>query len=97
LHLSSLPWFVWIVVPLLPLGAVAYIFKFYRKHLGSLIVWTRAAILVLIQTAFFLLSFAFFPRLAFFIIVVALPFEYHLFDKNLKHHGIERSIEGKVF
>jgi hypothetical protein len=29
--------------------------------------------------------------------VLALPFEYHLFDKNLKQHGIERSIEGKVF
>ncbi len=97
MHLSSLPWFVWIVVPLLPLGVLAYVSKFYRKHLGSLIVWTRVAILVLIQTALFLLSFAVFPRLAFLINVVALPFGYHLFDSNLKNHGIERSIHGKVF
>lgn len=97
MHSLNLPWFVWIVIPLLPLGAVAYVFKFYRKHLGSLIVWTRAAVLMLIQMALFLLSFAFFSRLAFFINVVALPFEYHLFDRNLRNHGIERSIEGKVF
>ena len=97
LHLLNLPWFVWIIVPVLPLGVVSYVAKFYRKHLGSLIVWTRAAILVLIQTALLLLSFAIFPRLAFFINVLALPFGYHLFDNNLKNHGIERSIEGKVF
>ena len=76
---------------------MAYVSKFYRKHIRSLIVWTRAAILVLIQTALYLLSFALFPRLAFFINVLALPFEYHLFDKNLKNHGMELSIEGKVF
>jgi hypothetical protein len=35
--------------------------------------------------------------LAFLINVLALPFEYRLFDKNLKNHGIERSIQGKVF
>jgi hypothetical protein len=29
--------------------------------------------------------------------VLALPFGYHLLDHNLKNHGIERSIEGKVF
>jgi len=97
LHLLSLPWFVWIVVPLLPLGVVAYVSKFYRKHLGSLIVWTRAATLILIQIALFLLSFAVFPRLAFFMNVLALPFLYHLFDNDLKNHGIERNIKGNVF
>ncbi len=97
LRLLSLPWFVWIVVPLLPVGAVSYLSKFYRKYLGSLIVWTRAAVLVLAQTALFLLSFAAFPRFAFIINVLALPFGYALFDKNLKNHGIERSVKGKVF
>jgi hypothetical protein len=86
LHLSSLPWFVWIAVPVLPLGVVAYVSKFYSRYLGSSIVWGRAAILVLIQIALFLLSFAIIPRLAFFINVLALPFEYRLFDKNLKNH-----------
>ena len=97
MHLLNLPWFVWIILPVLPLGVVAYVAKFYPKHLRSLIVWTRAAILVLIQTTLFLFSFAVFPRLAFFINVLALPFGYHLLDHNLKNHGIERSIEGKVF
>ena len=97
LHSSGLPTFVWMVAALLPLGAAAYALKFYRKHCGCLIVWTSVALLALVQTTLFLLSFAFFPRLAFFINIVALPFGYFLLDSNLKHYGIERNIDGKVF
>ncbi len=97
LHSLGLPWFVWIAAGLLPFGAAAYALKFYRKHCGYLIVWTRVALLALVQIALFLLSFAFFPRLAFLINVVALPFGYSLLDSNLKHCGIERNIDGKVF
>src|ERR1700730_4578533 len=60
LLLSNLPTFVWIAAALLPLGATAYALKFYRKHCGYLIVWTRVAALALVQIAVFLLSFAFF-------------------------------------
>ena len=97
LHSSGLPWFVWIAAALLPFGAAAYALKFYLKERGSLIVWTRVAVLPLVQIALFLLSFAFFPRLAFLINVVALPLGYHLFDRDLKNRGIERTVTGKVF
>ena len=97
LHSLGLPWFVWIATALLPLGTVTYALKFYRQCRGSLVLWTRVAFLALTQIVLFLLSFAFVPRLAFLINVVALPFEYYLLDSNLKHHGIERNVKGKVF
>jgi hypothetical protein len=97
LHPSGLPWFVWTAAALLPFGAAADAHKFYRNHRGSLILWTRVAVLALVQVALFLLSFAFFPRLAFVINIVALPFGYHLLDSNLKDRGIERNLKGRVF
>jgi len=96
LRSSSLPWFVWIAAALLPLGTVAYVLKFYRKHCRSTAVWTRAAILTLVQIALFLFSFAFSPWLAFFANIVALPFEYYLFDSSLKRHQIASSIDSSV-
>jgi hypothetical protein len=84
---------VWILVPLLPLGTVAYVLKYYRKHCGSVAVWTGAAIVGLGQMVLFALSFAFLPSLAFFVNIVALPFEYYLLDRGLRGLGIVGSID----
>ena len=97
LRSSGLPWFVWTAAALLPFGATAYAHKFYRNHRGSMILWTRVALLALVQVVLFLLSFAFFPRLAFLVYLVALPLGYRLLDSNLKDRGIERNVKGKVF
>ena len=88
---SSLAWFVWTAAALFPLGTLAYVVKFYRKHCRSLAVLTRATILTLAQIALFLLSFAFSPWLAFFANIVALPFEYYVLDSSFKKLGIVSS------
>jgi hypothetical protein len=91
-RLSNLPWFLWTAAALLPLGTMAYVLKFYRKHLGSLALWRWAALLALIQIALFLLSFAFIPAFAFIANVAALPFGYYLLDRRLKKFQITSSI-----
>jgi len=83
LRLSNLPWFIWTAAALLPLGTMAYVLKFYSKHLGSLALWRWAALLALIQIALFLVSFAFIPAFA---------FGYYLLDRKLKKFQIASSI-----
>jgi len=73
-------------------GHPPYVLKFYRKHLGSLALWRWAALLALIQIAWFLVSFAFIPAFAFIANVAALPFGYHLLDRRLKKFQIASSI-----
>jgi hypothetical protein len=96
LRLSNLPWFIWLAAALLPLGTIAYVFKYYRSHCRSLAVWRRAAFLALSQISVFLLSFAFIPAFAFIANVVALPFEYYLLDSSLKRLQITSSVESGV-
>lgn len=71
---------------------MAYVLKFYRKHLGSLGLWRWAALLALIQIALFLVSFAFIPELAFIVNIAALPLGYHLLNRRLKKLRITSSI-----
>lgn len=93
MRLSNLPWLIWTIAPLLPLGTMGYVLKFYGKHLGSLALWGWAALLALIQIALFVVSFAFIPTFAFIANIVALPFGYYLFDKRLKKLQVLSSIE----
>jgi hypothetical protein len=97
LHPLGLPWFVWIAAALQPFGAVAYALKFYRQYISSGALWSRFVVLVVVQVTLFLGCFAFFPRLAFFVYVAALPFGYYLLDGSLRNRGIERNIKGRVF
>jgi uncharacterized membrane protein len=96
LRLSNLPWFTWTVAALLPLGPIAYVLKFYRKHCRSLAVWRMASFLAFIQIALLLLSFAFIPTFAFLANVVALPFGYYLLDSSLKRLQITSNIDSAV-
>lgn len=91
-RLLNLPWFVWAVAALLPLGTTAYVLKFYRKHLGSLTLLGWTAVLALIQIALFLVSFALIPELAFIVNIAALPLGYHLLDRRLRKLRITSSI-----
>jgi hypothetical protein len=96
LRLSNLPWFIWTVAALLPLGTIAYVLKFYRKHSRSLAVWRMAAFLAFIQITLFLLSFAFIPSFAFLVNIVALPLGYYLLDSGLKRLQITNNIDSAV-
>jgi hypothetical protein len=96
LRLSNLPWFAWAAATLLPLGTIAYVLKFYRRHCRSLAVWRMAAFLALLQIALLLLSFAFVPTFAFLANIVALPFGYYLLDSSLKRLQITSNIDSTV-
>jgi hypothetical protein len=93
LRLSNLPWFTWTAAVLLPLGTIAYVLKFYRKHCRSLAMWRMAAFFALIQIALLLLSFAFIPAFAFLANIVALPFGYYQLDSSLKRIQITSNID----
>jgi hypothetical protein len=93
LRMFDFPRFTWIAASLLPIGAVAYIFKFYRKDFGALVLWKWTAVLVLFQIVLFVLSFEFVPRVAFLINVGALPVGYRFLEKILKKVQITSSLK----
>lgn len=75
-----------------PVGTVFYVRRFYRGHLNSRVLWSRAAILFVFQAFSFILTFHFLPAFAFVINVFALPVEYWLLDRSLQREGIRHSM-----
>jgi hypothetical protein len=90
----GLSWVIWALSALVPFGTATYIFRFYRTHWRSRIVWIGAVASAIFQIALFLPSFAFVAHFAFLIIVLVLPFEYFFLDSAFQRRGLQRDLGG---